>query len=130
MLLKVAGALSWLLGLGFGLPCVYGTWYFARHGQVWTLMGFPAYGKALFERHGIETSVPLLLAFLVVCVAEVVIGVLLWQESTVGGWLALALLPFELVFWVGFALPYGFVLGAARTALVVVALSPLGRLRG
>jgi FtsH-binding integral membrane protein len=33
--------------------------------------------------------------------------------------LALGLLPFELAFWIGFALPFGFVFGAARTALVI-----------
>jgi hypothetical protein len=72
----------------------------------------------------------LLVAFLVVCVAEVVVGWLLWQQSLAGAWLGLALLPMELVFWVGFALPFGFVLGAARTCLILVALSPLGSPKG
>jgi hypothetical protein len=120
---KVAAALSWLAGLGFGLPCVYAIGYFARRGEVWTFLGFPTYGDGPFARIGIETSVPLLVGFLVVCVAELVVGVLLWQGLTVGAWAALVLLPVELVFWAGFALPFGFVLGLARTALVVVALA-------
>lgn len=121
--MKIAAVLSWLAGLGFGLPCVYAIGYFARHGEVWTFLGFPTYGDGPFTRIGIETSVPLLVGFLLVCVAELVVGVLLWQDLTVGAWAALALLPVELVFWAGFALPYGFVLGLARTVLVVVALS-------
>lgn len=121
--MKLAAVLSWSAGLGFGLPCVYAIGYFARHGGVWTFLGFPTYGDGPFTRMGIETSVPLLVGFLVVCVAELVVGVLLWQELTVGAWAALVLLPVELVFWAGFALPLGFVLGLARTALVVVALS-------
>jgi len=36
--------------------------------------------------------------------------------------LALALLPVEFVFWIGFALPFGPLLGLARTALVVAVL--------
>ena len=49
-------------------------------------------------------------------------GVLLWQGAGAAVWLALALLPFELVFWIGFALPFGPLLGLARTALVVAAI--------
>jgi hypothetical protein len=122
MLLKVAGGVSVLLGLGFGLPGVYGTWYFARHGEVWTFLGFPTYGKGPFQQRGIETTVALLVTFVLVCFAEVAIGWLLWQEMKVGAWVALALLPVELVFWFGFALPFGFVLGLGRTVLVLAAL--------
>lgn len=121
--MKIAAVLSWLAGLGFGLPCVYAIGYFARQGEVWTFLGFPTYGDGPFTRIGIETSVPLLAGFLLVCVAELVVGMLLWQGLTVGAWAALVLLPVELVFWAGFALPVGFVLGLARTALVVVALT-------
>lgn len=121
--MRLAAVLSGFAGLGFGLPCVYAIGFFARHGEVWTFLGFPTYGDGPFARIGIETSVPLLVGFLLVCVAELVVGVLLWQELTVGAWAALILLPFELVFWTGFALPLGFVLGLARTALVVVALA-------
>ena len=46
--------------------------------------------------------------------------------SPVGGILALALLPAEVTFWIGFALPLGPVLGVARTALVVAGWSSLG----
>jgi hypothetical protein len=35
--------------------------------------------------------------------------------------LALALLPLEAAFWIGFALPFGPLLGLARTALVLAA---------
>ena len=38
-MVRVAALLSWVLGLGFGLPCVYGIWYFADRGYVWTFMG-------------------------------------------------------------------------------------------
>ena len=57
-----------------------------------------------------------------VCAAEVVVGVLLWSGATAAPWLALALLPVELVFWIGFALPVGPLLGLARTVLVITAL--------
>ena len=119
---RAAAVCSFMLGLGFGLPGVYGAWCYARHGEVWTFLGFPTYGEGPFEHWGLQTSTALLLGFVAVCAAEVVVGVLLWSDSTAALWLALALLPIEIVFWIGFALPFGPVLGLARTALVVAIL--------
>ena len=125
---KVAALLAWTLGLGFGLPCVYAIRYFAEHGRVWTFLGYPTYGEGPFERVGIKTSVPLLVSFLLVCVAELVVGWTLWRNRRAGRLFALALLPIELVFWFGFLLPFGPLLGLARTALVLVDWSR-GRVR-
>ena len=122
-MIRAAAICSLVLGLGFGLPGAYGTWHFARHGEVWKLLGFPTYGDGPFERWGLPISVTLLLGFMTVCAAEVVVGVLLWRDATAAPWLALALLPVELVFWIGFALPFGPLLGLARTALVVAVLA-------
>ncbi len=119
---KAAAVCSLLLGLGFGLPGAYGAWYYARFGEVWTFLGFPTYGGGPFEGWGRPTSVALLIGFVAVCAAEVVAGVLLWSDIPIAPWLALALLPVELVFWIGFALPVGPLLGLARTALVVAVL--------
>jgi hypothetical protein len=119
-MLKGAAALSWFLGLGFGLPCAYAIWYFADRGEVWTFLGFPTYGDGPFENIGIPTTVPLLLLFLLVCGAEVAAGWLLWQRRHAGAVLALALLPVELAFWIGFALPAGLLMGPARTVLILL----------
>ncbi|MGH8824110.1 MAG: hypothetical protein ACRDVN_06510 [Jiangellaceae bacterium] len=74
-----------------------------------------------------ETSVPLLVAFLLVCAAECVAGWLLWGGHRTGAILALALLPLELVFWVGFALPFGPIVAEARTVLILMSWSSLSR---
>ena len=116
-----AAVCSLALGLGFGLPGVVGILHFARTGEVWTFLGFPTYGGGPFERLGLQTSVPLLLAFLLVCLAEVAVGVMLLLKvphAAAGGY---ALLPFELVFWIGFALPFGPPLGIVRTILLLLA---------
>jgi hypothetical protein len=111
-----------VLGLGFGLPGISAIQHFAEHGTVWTLMGFPTYGEGPFENVGIETTTPLLVGFLVVCALEVVVSVLLWAGRRSGAVLSLVLLPVEMIFWIGFALPFGPVLGLLRTVPVVVAL--------
>ncbi|MCW2763015.1 MAG: hypothetical protein JWR85_3216 [Marmoricola sp.] len=118
---RAAGTLSVLLGLGFGLPCVFGIRHFAQTREVWTFMGFPTYGGGPFERIGIPTTTPLLAAFLAVCVAEIATGVMLWAGVSHAPAVSYALLPFEIAFWVGFALPFGPVLGVARTALLLLA---------
>ena len=118
---RVAACLAWTTGLGFGPLGVYGTAYFARHGDVWYFMGFPTYGDGPFEAIGVPTSVALLTGFTVMCAAELLVGILLWKRRPAGLWLSLVLLPFEAGYWLGFALPVGPLLGAARTVAVVAA---------
>jgi hypothetical protein len=58
--------------------------------------------------------------FLLVCLAELVAGGLLWTCRRAGVVLALVLLPFEFALWLDFALPFGPPFGAACTALVLL----------
>ena len=51
-----------------------------------------------FDRAGIETTTPLLIAFVLVCLLEAILGRLLWRHRRSGGILALALLPAEIIF--------------------------------
>ena len=115
-----AGVVSIFLGVGFGLPGIFGARHFARTGEVWTFLGFPTYGGGPFEHLGVSTSTLLLEAFVAVCVAEVAVGVILVMGAPTARMLGFALLPIELVFWIGFALPAGPPLGLLRTILLVV----------
>jgi hypothetical protein len=115
---RIAAVLAWVTGLGFGLPGIYAIRHFAASGEVAYVAGFPAYGLGPFEDVGIPTSVPLLGGFLLVCGAEVVAGGLLWRGRPAGTRLAWILLPVEFVFWIGFALPFGPVLGVARNVMI------------
>ena len=116
----VAGSLSVLLGLGFGLPCLWGIIHFRRTGEVWTFMGFPTYGDGPFQRVGVPTSTGLLVAFWGVCLVEIAAGIMIWADAPGAKPLSLVLLPFEFAFWIGFALPLGPPLGIARTVLVLL----------
>ena len=114
---RAAAVLAWIPGLGFGVPGAYAIWYLVDHGTVWTFLGFPTYGGGPFESIGLDTTVPLLVAFLAVCLAELLLGYLLWIRR--GAVLAYALLPLEFAFWIGFALPIGPIVGLLRTVLVI-----------
>jgi hypothetical protein len=118
--MKPAASVSLFLGVGFGLPCIFAIRHFAQTGEVWMFMGFPTYGSGPFEGIGVHTSSELLVAFLLVCVAEVTVGVLLWAGTHYAPAASYALLPVEIVFWIGFALPFGPLLGIARTGLLLV----------
>ena len=54
------------------------------------------------------------------CVAEVALSVLIWADAPYASVVSYALLPFELVFWIGFALPFGPLLGIARVGLLLL----------
>ncbi|MCY7287398.1 MAG: hypothetical protein LH624_03905, partial [Cryobacterium sp.] len=79
-------------------------------------------GNYPFDRWGSRTTTAMFLGLGAVCCAVLLVAVLVWRDATTALWLALALLPIELVFWIGFALPFGPLLGLARTALVVAVL--------
>ena len=110
---------SLVTGLGFGLPAVFGIRHLTRTGEVWTFLGFPTYGHGPFDRIGVPTSTPLLGGFVAVCAAEVVTGMMLATGSRSARRWSHALLPLEVAYWVGFALPFGPPLGLARTILLL-----------
>jgi hypothetical protein len=116
-----AATCSLVLGLGFGLPAIVGALHFSQTGEVWTFLGFPTYGGGPFEAIGLPTSVPLLIGFVLVCLVEVVVGVMLLLDIPHASTVSYLLLPFEFVFWIGFALPFGPPLGIARTILLLLA---------
>jgi hypothetical protein len=117
--MRVAAAVcSLVLGIGFGIPGVVGALHLARTGEVWNFLGFATYGNGPFERWGVPTSVALLGGFVLVCAAELLLGVMILADAPGTKAFAIALLPFEFAYWVGFALPFGPPLGIARTVLL------------
>jgi hypothetical protein len=121
--MRFAAVLAWLAGIGFGLPGAYGAAYLTSHGEVWIFHGVPTYGGGPFQDWGLPTLL-MQMAFVLVCVAELVCGNLLWLRRPAGRTMSLALLPVEVFFWFGFALSFGFILGALRAALTVVRVPP------
>lgn len=118
--LRIASIFLWINGIGFGVFCVPAIRNLLSGRDIPIVMGFPAYGRGPFERIGIPTTVPLLAAFLLVCILQVVAGLLLWGGSKAGAILALAVLPAGAVFWWGFALPFGPVFALISTALLLI----------
>jgi hypothetical protein len=118
--IRVAAVLLWVNGVGFGVFCLPGIRNLLMGRDVPIVMGFKAYGGGPFERIGIHTTVGLLAGFLLICIAEVVAGWLLWGGHQSGAILALALLPLGAAFWWGFALPFGPLFAVASTILILL----------
>jgi hypothetical protein len=66
-MIKITSMVTWLSGLGFGIPCLYGIWKLWKSGSIAYVMGYPTYGHGPFERIGVNTTIPLLLGFLLTC---------------------------------------------------------------
>ena len=119
-LVRVAAILHWFIAVGFGVFCVPAIRNLLAGRDIPIVMGFPAYGRGPFERAGLPTTVPLLAAFLLVCILEAVAGVLLWGGYRSGAVLSLVLLPLGAVFWWGFALPIPPIFAVIWTLLIIL----------
>jgi hypothetical protein len=82
---------------------------------------FPMYGDPWSSRLSAGTFVALLAVFLVVTGLAAWSAWWLWQGRKVGALVNLALLPVEAIFWLGFALPFPWLVGAARAVLIAIA---------
>jgi hypothetical protein len=124
-LLRIAAFLHWFIAVGFGVFCFPAIRNLLNGQPIPIVMGFPAYGRGSFERVGLPTTVPLLVAFLLVCILEAVAGFLLWQGYTSGAILALVLLPVGGVFWWGFDLPIPPIFALVWTSLILLSWQAL-----
>ena len=124
-LLRIAAFLHWFIAIGLGVFCFPAIRNLLTGRPIPMVMGFPAYGRGPFERVGIPTTVPLLVAFLLVCILEFVAGVLLWGGYRSGAILALVLLPAGAVFWWGFALPIPPIFALVWTMLILLSWQAL-----
>jgi hypothetical protein len=118
---QTAAMVTWVYAAGFGLPTIPVGVYLLRRGSLPTFFGlFAMYGGPWFERVEHRTFVALLLGFLAVALVASWAAWLLWQGSRGGAVLALAVMPVEAVFWIGFALPIPWLIGVARVVLITV----------
>ena len=124
-MLRVAAALCWVNAVGFGVFTIPAIARVSAGKDLPIVMGFPAYGRGPFEAHGLQSTVPLLTGFLVVCILEGVAGWLLWGGHRSGAILALALLPAGAIYWWGFALPIPPLFALVRTVLIVAGWTQL-----
>jgi hypothetical protein len=123
---RIAAVLTWVYAAGFGLSTIPVAAFLLRQGRLPVFAGlFESYGGPWSARLHARIFVVLLMAFFVVTVIAAWAAWLVWNGSKVGAVLALVLLPVEVVFWVGFALPIPWLIGVARVAFLALAWNAL-----
>lgn len=118
----------WFYAAGFGLFTIPVAIYLQQRGRLPSFFGlFDMYGGPWSARLLDDAFVLRLIAFLGVTLIVAWAAWLVWKGSTTGAILSLALLPIEAVFWLGFALPIPWVLGAARVVLLLLGWKSVSR---
>jgi hypothetical protein len=111
----------WFYAAGFGLFTIPVAIYLQQRGRLPSFFNlFDMYGGPWSAGLLDDAFVLRLMAFLFVTGVVGWAAWLLWNGSKVGAVLSLALLPVEAIFWVGFALPFPWLLGAVRVVFIVL----------
>lgn len=118
--LRIAAVLAAISAFGLGIPCILAIRNLSAGRGIPFVFGFPAYGGGGFERHGLVTTIPLLIGFLMICILEGYAAWLLWGGYKTGAVLALILVIPGIIYWWGFDLPYPPVAALIRTVLIVL----------
>lgn len=124
--LKTSAALMALVAIGFGGPAPFVARHLLRTGKLPTFMGlFPMYGGGFLERWSHGGFALMLGAFTALSTVEVLASYLLWNGAPLGAYITLGLIPVEIFFWAGFALPIPPVFALVRVTLLLVGWSSL-----
>jgi hypothetical protein len=119
---RAAAVVTWAYAAGFGAPTVPVAVYLLQRGRLPSFFGmFDMYAGPWSKRLEDGPFVVLLISFLPVTAAAAWAARRVWRGSRRGAVISLALLPLEAVFWIGFALPIPWMIGAARVALLAAA---------
>jgi hypothetical protein len=123
---RSVAVLTWIYAAAFGLPAIPVFVYLLQRGSLPTFMGlFEMYGGPWSRRFGDGAFAALLIIFLAVTLVASWGSHLMWKGSKVGAVLNLVLLPIEALFWLGFALPFPWLIGIARVMLTATAWGSL-----
>lgn len=124
--LKASAALMCLVAIGNVAASPFVATYLLRERKLPFLpWGFVAYGGGFFERWSPEVFAALLGLFAALSALELFAGYLLWQGEPLGALITIALLPIEVVFWAGFAVPIPPLIALARIGLLAAGWSAL-----
>lgn len=125
---RTAAVVTWAYAAMFGAPAVPVAIFLVKNGRLPSLWGlFDVYGGPWSFGYSGAHFIALLSIFFGVTLAAAVSAWLLWVGQRSGAVLNLALLPLEVVFWIGFALPVPWLLGLARVVLIFLAWPSLSR---
>ena len=117
-----AAIVCWVFVEAFGLPAIPVAAFLLRERRLpWLWDLFPMYGGPWSDSMTPEQFAVTLVAFFIVSQVAAFAGWLVWRGRRAGAVLAMATLPFEVVFWIGYALPFPPIGAVLRVLLLAVA---------
>jgi hypothetical protein len=123
---RIDAVVTWVYAAGFGLPAIPIAIYHLNTERLPTFFGlFPMYGGRWSDSFTPGVFAALLVGFLLILIVTSFAAWLVWQGLRVGAVVSLALLPVEIVFWIGFDLPVPWFFGIARVVLLLLAWNSL-----
>lgn len=123
---RIDAVVTWMYAVGFGLPAIPIAIYHLNTGRLPMFFDlFPMYGGRWSGRFTPGVFSALLIAFLLVVLVTAFAAWLVWEGLRMGAVLSFALLPVEIVFWIGFDLPIPWIFGIARVVLLILAWNSL-----
>lgn len=111
-------AVMWIVGV---VPTLF---YAFNHGALPKRFGFRLMGGP-FEKLGIETLIAVGIVYIVVSALKILAAHWLWNSRMDGAVFELILLGLSAIFWYGFALPLGPLLGIIQVLLLMFAWGSL-----
>ena len=107
-------AFMWIIGV---VPTLY---YAFTQGHLPTFGGMKLLGGP-FEKLGLEALIVAGIGYIIVCALNILAAYWLWNSKMDGAVLELILLGLSVIFWYGFALPLGPLLGIIQVVLMALA---------
>jgi hypothetical protein len=111
--------------LGGSIGILLPAYYIYKHRTFPVVLGIKLLGGGPFEKLGIETVIITGITFAVVSILKLLAAYWLWDFRMDGAVLELILLGISAIFWYGFELPLGPLLGAAQVILLILSWSSL-----
>ena len=111
--------------LGGSIGILLPVYYIYKHRTFPTVWGIKLLGGGPFEKLGIETVILAGLIFTVVSILKLLAVYWLWNFRMDGAVLEFVLLGISAIFWYGFELPFGPLLGAAQVVFLLLTWSTL-----
>ena len=124
-LVTVVSVLFYFDAFAWGVGVVPTLYFAFTYKTLPTVVGIKLMGGP-FESLGIEVLMVAGIVFVFVSALKVLAAYWLWNSRRDGAVLGLVLLGLSTIFWYGFALPFGPVLGIAELVLVVLVWRALG----
>ena len=119
--LRAASVLTWIYAAGYGIPAIPVALYLIRNSKLPSLFGlFEVYGGPWSAEVEPATFARLLVAFFGLTGFTAWAAWKVWKRSRAGAVLLLVLLVVNAVFWVGFALPFPWLIAAAVGVLIAI----------